>query len=138
MKHAASGILIAAVAYSPENHWACLLIDSQARTIHWGDSAGRAMPTGGEDRLRVWLSHFLPHTQFQPLQNLSCAHQPDSYSCGIISVNTLKHHLFGDDLWTSPRREVLRVEEFLDIMEFSETWKTNVGISARCTFTKRS
>lgn len=133
VKCAASGMIIAAVAYSPENHWACLLINSQARTIQWGDSMGRAMPTGGEDRLRAWLSLFLPHTQFQPLQNLSCASQSDSYSCGVIAVNTLKHHLFGDDLWTLPCRETLRVEEFLDIMEFSESQKANVSVSALCT-----
>jgi hypothetical protein len=53
LKDAASGILIAAVAYSPEDHWACLLNDSKARTIRWGDFLGRAMPADGEDRLRV-------------------------------------------------------------------------------------
>lgn len=138
VKCAASGILIAAIAYAPENHWACLLIDSRARTIHWGDSMGRAMPSGSEDRLRAWLSLFLPQTQFLPYQNLSCARQSDSYSCGIIAVNTLKHHLFGDDLWASSSRETLRVEEFLDIMEFSESWKAGVSVSALCTFTKCS
>jgi hypothetical protein len=49
LKCVISGILIAAVAYSPKNHWACLLIDSQTRTICWGDSLGHAIPTGGED-----------------------------------------------------------------------------------------
>jgi len=130
IKCAASGIRIGAVAYSPENHWACLLIDSQARTIQWGDSLGHAMPAASEGRLRAWLSLFLPHTQFLPLQSLSCACQSDSYSCGIIAVNTLKHHLFGDNLWTLPRRETLRIEEFLDIMEFSASWKSSVSVSA--------
>ena len=138
IKCAASGILIAAVAYSPESHWACLLIDSQARTIQWGDSVGRAMPAGSKDRLRAWLSLFLPHTQFLPLRNLSCACQTDSYSCGIIAINTLKHHIFGDNLWTLPSREILCVGEFLDIMEFSESWKASVSVSVLCTFTKLS
>ena len=138
MKCATSGILIAAVTYSPESHWACLLIDSQARSIRWGDSVGRAMPAGGEDRLRTWLSLFIPHTQFLPLRNLFCAHQSDSYSCGVIAVNTLKHHLFGDDLWTSTHREILRVKEFLDIMEFSESWKASVSVFALCVFTQHS
>jgi len=130
IKCAASGICIAAVSYSPENHWACLLIDSQARTIHWGDSLGRAMPAGGENQLRAWLSFFLPDMHFLPLQTLSCAHQSDSYSCGIIAINTLKHHLFGDDLWTSPHQEILRITEFVDIMEFSERWRVNVSAPA--------
>ena len=64
---ATSGIRVGAVAYSPESHWASLLIDSQARTIQWGDSLGRAIPAGLEDRLRVWLSFFLPHMQFLPI-----------------------------------------------------------------------
>lgn len=130
IKCAASGIIIAAVVYSPENHWACLLINSRARTIQWGDSIGRSMPPGGDARLRVWLSVFLPHTQFLPLQTLSCAHQADSYSCGIIAINTLKHHLFGDELWIPPRQETLRIEEFLHIMEFSEGWETSVSVFA--------
>ena len=103
IKSATLGTIIAAVAYSPENHWACLLIDSRARTIQWGDSVGRAMPAGGEERLRAWLSLFVPHIEFLPVCNLSLAHQTDSYSCSIIATNTLKHHIFGDDLWTLPR-----------------------------------
>ena len=138
LKCAASGTLIAAVSYSPENHWACLLIDSKARTIQWGDSMGRAMPTGGEVWLRAWLSFFLPHMQFLPLQNLSCARQSDTYSCGIIAVNTLKHHVFGDDLWSSTHREILRIREFLDIMEFSESWRVSVSVFRLCDITKHS
>jgi hypothetical protein len=128
--NAATGFRIASIAYSPPGHWACLIIDSQAKTICWGDSTGRAVPTGFEDRLRAWLALFSPQTHFLPLQDLPCAHQTDSYSCGIIAVNTLKHHLFGDDLWISSRREILRIQEFLDIMEFSERWRAGVSISA--------
>ena len=136
---ASSGIRIAAIVYSPENHWACLIIDSKARTIQWGDSLGRPMPVGGEDRLRAWLLFFLPHIRFLPLQNLSCARQTDGYSCGIIAINTLKHNLFGDDPWTSSRREIHRIEEFLDIMEFSENWKSGVSVSSSLyTLTKHS
>jgi hypothetical protein len=88
---------------------------------------GRAMPAGFEDRLRAWLALFIPQTEFLPLQNLLCAHQTDTYSCGIIAVNTLKHHLYGNELWASSRRETLRIQEFLDIMEFSESWNARVS-----------
>jgi hypothetical protein len=106
-----------------------MLIDSQARTISWGDSAGRAVPSGFEDRLRAWLSLFVPQIQFLPMQELPCARQTDGYSCGVIAVNTLKHHIFGDDLWTSSQREILRIQEFLDILDFSERWRAHVSIS---------
>ena len=125
--NAATGVRIAAVVFSPPGHWASLLIDTHAGTISWGDSMGRAMPAGFEDRLRAWLALFIPQTEFLPLQNLLCAHQTDTYSCGIIAVNTLKHHLYGNELWASSRRETLRIQEFLDIMEFSESWNACVS-----------
>lgn len=127
--NALSGIRVAAIAFSPPGHWACLLIDSCARTISWGDSAGFSVPAGFEDRLRAWLALFIPQTRFLPLQELLCAHQTDSYSCGIIAVNTLKHHIFGDNLWTPMQREILRIHEFLDIMEFSEHWRAPHAVS---------
>jgi hypothetical protein len=138
LESAVSGMRIAAVAFSPDDHWACLFIDSRARTICWGDSTGRDVPDGFEARLRAWLAIFLPDKQFLPLRHLSCARQTDSYSCGIISVNTLKHHIFGDDLWTTSRREVFRIQEFLDIMEFSECWRVSVSISALYAIVKYS
>ncbi|KAH9018586.1 hypothetical protein EDB85DRAFT_1897086 [Lactarius pseudohatsudake] len=45
----------------------------------------------------------------------------DAYSCGIIAINTIKHHVFGDELWVKSSREHLRVAEFLGILEFSES-----------------
>lgn len=125
--NAATGVRIAAVAFSPLDHWASLIIDTHAGTISWGDSIGRAMPAGFEGRLRAWLALFIPQTEFLPLQYLLCAQQTDTYSCGIIAVNTLKHHLYGKELWTSSRRETLRIQEFLDIMEFSERWNACVS-----------
>jgi hypothetical protein len=128
--NAPAGIRIASVVFSPPDHWACLLIDARAGTIGWGDSLGRPVPAAFEDRLRGWLAHIIPQTSFSPLHNLPCAHQTDSYSCGIIAVNTLKHHLFGDDIWTLSHREIQRVQEFLDIMDFSECSRAYVSASA--------
>ena len=125
--NAPTGIRITSVTFSPPGHWGSLLIDSIAGTISWGDSAGRAAPAGFEDRLRAWLALFIPQTQFSTLQDLPCARQTDNYSCGIVAVNTLKHHLFGDDLWTSAHREILRIQEFLDIIDFSETRRACVS-----------
>ncbi|KAI9443778.1 hypothetical protein H4582DRAFT_2053569 [Lactarius indigo] len=114
-------IRVVAVAFSPPGHWACLLIDFQARTIAWGDSMRRDPPAGFEKRLRTWLGLFCPQNQFSALQQLPCACQTDAYSCGVITINTMKHHVFGDKLWTKSSRERLRVSEFLSILEFSES-----------------
>jgi hypothetical protein len=116
-----SGLRVATVSFSPPGHWACLIIDCHAGTISWGDSTERAAPAGLEKRLKAWLGLFCPQIQFSALQALPCAHQTDGYSCGIIAVNTLKHNLFGDKLWNESDRESLRIAEFLDILEISES-----------------
>jgi hypothetical protein len=125
-----SDIRIATVSFSPPGHWACLIVDFQARTIGWGDSAGRAAPAGLEKHLKAWLHFFSPQIKFSALQALPCARQPDGYSCGIIAVNTLKHNIFGDTLWSQSHCESLRVAEFLNILEIEEcrtTENTSVG-----------
>lgn len=119
-------IRVATVSFSPPGHWACLIIDCQAGTIGWGDSAGRAAPAGLEKRLQAWLGLFSPQIKFSALQALPCAHQMDGYSCGIIAVNTLKHNIFGDKLWSESCRESLRIAEFLDILEISERHRATV------------
>ena len=121
------GIRVAAVSFSPPGHWACFIVDCQARTISWGDSAGHKPPAGFEKRLNAWLGLFCPEIQFSALQRLPCARQTDAYSCGIIAVNTIKHHLFGDELWTVSNRECLRVSEFLNILKFSESCRIRVS-----------
>lgn len=124
-------IRVAAASFSPPGHWACFLIDFRAGTIAWGDSAGRDPPAGFEKRLRAWLGLFCPENQLT-LQTLPCARQTDTYSCGIIAINTIKHHVFGDELWTESSRERLRVSEFLNILEFSESCRIQVSTSSLC------
>jgi hypothetical protein len=124
-----SDIRIATVSFSPPGHWACLIIDYQAQTISWGDSAGQAAPDGLEKCLKAFLGFFSPQIEFSALQALHCAHQTDSYSCGVIAVNTLKHNIFGDELWSESHRESLRIAEFLDILEISESHRASVSTS---------
>ena len=119
ISESSSGIRIATVSFSHPSHWACLIIDCQAGTISWGDSFGRAAPAGLEKRLKAWLGLFSPQIKFSSLQALPCAHQTNGYSCAIIAVNTLKHNLFGDELWSEQHRESLRIAEFFDILEIS-------------------
>jgi hypothetical protein len=107
LANATNGLRIAAITFSLPNNWACLFVDSQAKMIHWADSLGCVIPAGYKELLRTWLAIFIPQHLFLPLQYLPCASQTDGYSCGIIAVNTVKHHLFGDDFWTESCREIL-------------------------------
>jgi hypothetical protein len=124
-----SAIRVTTVSFSPPGHWACLIVDFQTRTIGWGDSAGRAAPASLEKRLKTWLGLFSPQIKFSALQALPCAEQTDGYSCGIIAVNTLKHNIFGDRLWSESHRESLHIAEFLDILELSESHRVTVHSS---------
>jgi hypothetical protein len=123
-----TGIRIATISYSPEYHWASLLIDICAGTIAWGDSLQCPIPDGFEKCLRTWLAIFVPEKQFLPLQTLSSGRQTDGYSCRVAAVNTLRHHIFGDKLWSTSQRKVLRIQEFINILEFSQGWRTCVSI----------
>ena len=42
-------------------------------------------------------------------------------------MNTVKHHIFGEKLWSESHRESLRIAEFLNILEISECERVNVG-----------
>lgn len=123
-------IRVATISFSPPGHWACLIIDCRAGTIGWGDSAGRVAPAGLEKHLKAWLGIFSPQIKFAVPHTLCCARQPDGYSCRIVSVNTLKHNIFGDKLWNESHRETLRVAEFLDILEISESCTATVSTLA--------
>ncbi|KDR83159.1 hypothetical protein GALMADRAFT_206799 [Galerina marginata CBS 339.88] len=110
------------VAYSHPLHFAALRIDNTLPSVlkvNWGDSISRKPPSSLIKGIKVWAEHHFPQKRIVFEQNLDCASQTDSYSCGIISVNTLKHHIFGKSFWSQKSRELLRITEFLDIMEFS-------------------
>lgn len=111
-----------AVAYSEPIHFGTLhlqkLKDDDGLKINWGDSIGRSQPKTMTQGLKTWISHHNPHSQLRFFENLERASQTDSYSCSIISVNTIKHALFGDTLWSQNTREILHIQEFLDVMEF--------------------
>ncbi|KAG7096505.1 hypothetical protein E1B28_003935 [Marasmius oreades] len=107
------------VSHTP-GHWTTTMISHNNREIKWGDSLNRPMPRNLGQSIKSWLNQHLPTTQYRlSREPLICATQNDSYSCGIIAVNTIKHHVFGDQLWTANDRETLRVCEFNTIMEYS-------------------
>jgi hypothetical protein len=48
--------------------------------------------------------------------NFPCSQQTGNYSCGIIALNAIKHHIFGDTHWSAKSCTQLHIREFLDIM----------------------
>ncbi|KAG2064906.1 hypothetical protein BDR04DRAFT_1162071 [Suillus decipiens] len=71
-------------------HWAAIEVNAIDRSISYADSLD-------------WSNH-TPAWQ-----------QQDSFSCGITAINTIKHALFCDPLFTDDRAFSLCMEEFLHI-----------------------
>ncbi|KAJ8083643.1 hypothetical protein PM082_009518 [Marasmius tenuissimus] len=100
-------------------HWVAMKISMPERHIHWSDSFRGPVPKKIKAVIKSWLYQHLPSKQFSFQDLLECAHQgDDTHSCGIIAVNTLKHQLFGDNLWEKKSRESLRIREFNDIVGY--------------------
>ncbi|KDQ63997.1 hypothetical protein JAAARDRAFT_187382 [Jaapia argillacea MUCL 33604] len=103
--------------YSPPYHWAVISINILLCTIHCGDSIGQNCPKVLVTALATWLRHHFGGRPFTFSNNLWCARQDDdSVSCGIIAINTVKHHAFGEPLWSKTNWELLRIEEFNSIL----------------------
>ncbi|KAJ3503541.1 hypothetical protein NMY22_g18215 [Coprinellus aureogranulatus] len=114
-------LVLVTVAHSPPAHWAAMVLDARgdAIRIQWGDSVGRMHPTQHMDGLKCWLKYHVGDRLCTFDDRLKCAFQEDAFSCGIIAVNTLKHFLFGDPLWTQETRQLLRLREFCGILELA-------------------
>ncbi|KAK7676989.1 hypothetical protein QCA50_020018 [Cerrena zonata] len=108
--------------YLPVNiqgvHWAVFRIDASSCLIEYGDSLGWR-PKADDCQILIWWLARHGLEGFTVRHDLPCARQPpqDSVSCGIIMINTIRHNIFGDDLWISPRQHVSRMREFRSITE---------------------
>jgi hypothetical protein len=103
------------IAFSPPGHWAAVSVTSWG-TLEWADSLGRRPPMDLVHGVHNWLNHHLSSTSFRLGSSFKCAHQTDSFSCGIIALNAIKHRVFGDMLWGEEDCTRLHIREFLDIM----------------------
>ena len=72
------------------NHWCSLIINTNDRTLHYGDSLGPAPPHELLDVLNWWLGLSFP-TPFSVV-NLPITQQSDNISCGIFAVDALSHY----------------------------------------------
>ncbi|KAH9005409.1 hypothetical protein EDB86DRAFT_3176724 [Lactarius hatsudake] len=105
------------IAYSPPGHWAAISVTSRG-TLEWADSLGCRPPMGLVIGVHNWLSYHLSgsSSSFGLGNSFKCSHQTDSFSCGTIALNAIKHRVFGDTLWREEDHTWLRIQEFLDIM----------------------
>ncbi|KZP24064.1 hypothetical protein FIBSPDRAFT_1042366 [Athelia psychrophila] len=104
-------------------HWALFKVDAGRGEIKYGDTLSWSLPAGDTQRLQLWLrQHGIgPYTKSDDLPH---GMQLDDFSCAIGMINTARHDIFGDDLFTNTTKFFLRLREFLLIVESHEAAAT--------------
>ena len=69
-------------------------------------------PTRALQALQKWLQIEFGHKFTEHGNNLCHGHQEDATSCGIVTVNTIAHAVFGDDLWSPKNCQFHQVRWF--------------------------
>lgn len=108
------------VANSQDAHWAafCIAKTFSKIVVTWGDSLNWPVPHKFHEGLTTWLAHHCPNIIVE-VDTTTMKHgvQTDDISCGVVAINTLKHHFFNKKLWVPERRHSLRFESFVDVIE---------------------
>lgn len=106
-------------------HWALFKVDAGRGEIKYGDTLSWSLPAGDTQRLQLWLRQhgIVPYTKSDDLPH---GMQLDDFSCAIGMINTARHDIFGDDLFTNTTKFFLRLREFLLIVESHEAAATPV------------
>ncbi|KIK95216.1 hypothetical protein PAXRUDRAFT_141184, partial [Paxillus rubicundulus Ve08.2h10] len=79
------------------------------------DSLGWPWPMQDNDLIQQWLQQH-NFTTFSKGLLLLCGLQDDVYSCAIIMVNSICHHLFDEPLFSDNHKELLQVHELLYLL----------------------
>ncbi|TFY61742.1 hypothetical protein EVJ58_g4317 [Rhodofomes roseus] len=95
-------------------HWVAVEVNFQTNSISYGDSMESisTAPQKAIKALQKWLQREFGRKFTDRGNTLLHGQQKDTSSCGICTINTIAHALFGDDLFTHKTRQKLRVEYF--------------------------
>ena len=97
-KRKSSVVSVAWISLSGNGHWVSYTVNPTSSLISYGDSLGRLIPTSLLAAFRWWL---LSLRQMMGLSagdaittlSLPITPQEDGFSCGILSTNSIGHHL---------------------------------------------
>lgn len=73
------------------NHWVALIVNQREKKVFYGDPVGSALPAVLHQAIDWWLQNHFAKSFIWVW--LSCTHRHDSYSCGVLAVNAITHHL---------------------------------------------
>jgi hypothetical protein len=74
------------------NHWVAVIIDSQNKVIHFGDSFRHTIPNDLKHVFNWWLGFHMNSTPFS-YQPLPVSRQSDTFSCGVLCWDGLRSFL---------------------------------------------
>jgi len=122
--------VVASIAWVPvgvDGHWITYVVDLDTSTIFHGDSLGGCIPANLQEALQWWL-HDLCKKMGEPtrppsFKRMSVTIQGDGFSCGILSTNSLLHHLLPHRFSLVPRDSIsikrYRIERTVEILKLS-------------------
>jgi Ulp1 family protease len=90
-------------------HWAAVEVDLTRRTIRHGDSLDWPLPGEWIARIRRWLRHIVPD-EFSVGPPIPVPAQDDTFSCAIITLNTILRLVSDAAPWNVQERDLRRLE----------------------------
>lgn len=76
-------------------------------------------------QLQCWLLRAFEARFSVDHKDLACALQNDTYSCGVVSANTIAHAALRDELWQPQTKSVARATWFILL---ARDWLNDVSI----------
>jgi hypothetical protein len=95
-------------------HWAVIEVNTVNRSISYADSLDWSWPNDDINTINRWLGYH-GFNNFNRATTLQHGEQWDSFSFGIAAINTIKHTLFHDPLFTDDKAFSLCMGEFLHL-----------------------
>lgn len=121
---------VASIAWVPVGgcgHWVAYIVNPITSTIFYSDSLGQRIPANLCDALQWWLCDLRERmgepTHLPNFKLVSVTGQEDSFSCGILSTNSLLHHLLPHNFPLVSRDKIsikmYRIERTIEILKLS-------------------
>jgi hypothetical protein len=108
-------------AWSEANHWVAVIVSIEPRVLYYGDSLALSPPTELAEMVEWWLrQHNITAAGDLEHQDMACTKQADSFSCSILSMSAMAHHLRPDTypLLSPTQCDRARAQHLVDIMRY--------------------
>ena len=126
-RHRSAVTSVSWTSVGTRGHWVPYIVDPVASTIFCGDPLGRSIPADLRDALQWWICDLWRRmgepTTSPRFESILATSQEDGFSCGILSTNSLLHHLLphGFPLVSKDAVSIgmYRIEHTIEILELS-------------------